>query len=80
MLPSLRGPLTPREGTGQLPVLLLDRGQLPPTTLCLSLGGSKERNMKPTASKLIRWAGLAALVAGIIFAGIQSLSENWHSW
>jgi hypothetical protein len=29
------------------------------------MGGSKERNMKPTASKLIRWAGLAALVAGI---------------
>src|ERR671921_1751815 len=30
-------------------------------------------NMKPTASKLIRWAGLAALVAGIIFAGIQPI-------
>jgi hypothetical protein len=29
--------------------------------------------MKPTASKLIRWAGLAALVAGIIFAGIQPI-------
>jgi hypothetical protein len=27
--------------------------------------------MKPTASGLIRWAGLAALAAGIIFAGIQ---------
>src|SRR5829696_4722330 len=43
MLPSLRGQLTPRVGTGQLPVLLLDRGrlplQLPP---CLCLGGSKE--------------------------------------
>jgi hypothetical protein len=31
----------------------------------------KESNMKSTASKLIRLAGLAALVAGIIFAGIQ---------
>jgi hypothetical protein len=29
MLPSLRGQLTPREGAGQLPVLLLDLGQLP---------------------------------------------------
>ena len=29
--------------------------------------------MKPTASKLIRWAGLSALVAGIIFAGIQPI-------
>jgi len=29
--------------------------------------------MRPTASKLIRWAGLAALVAGIIFAGIQPI-------
>src|ERR671917_159697 len=29
--------------------------------------------MKVTASSLIRWAGLAALVAGIIFAGIQPI-------
>ena len=29
--------------------------------------------MKPTASKLIRWAGVAAMVAGIIFAGIQPI-------
>src|SRR5918997_1250272 len=29
--------------------------------------------MKITASNLIRWAGLAALVAGIIFAGIQPI-------
>lgn len=27
--------------------------------------------MKPTASKLIRWAGLSAAAAGVIFAGIQ---------
>ena len=33
----------------------------------------KESNMKPTASNLIRWAGLAALVAGLIFAGIQPI-------
>src|ERR671921_1367343 len=33
-------------------------------------------NMKPTASKLIRWAGLAALVAGIIFAGIQPIHPS----
>lgn len=29
--------------------------------------------MKVTASSLIRWAGLAALVAGLIFAGIQPI-------
>jgi membrane protein implicated in regulation of membrane protease activity len=29
--------------------------------------------MKPTASKLICWSGLAALVAGLIFAGIQPI-------
>jgi hypothetical protein len=29
--------------------------------------------MKITASKLIRWSGLAAMVAGIIFAGIQPI-------
>lgn len=33
----------------------------------------KESNMKPTASNLIRWTGLAAMVAGIIFAGIQPI-------
>jgi hypothetical protein len=33
----------------------------------------KESNMKPTAANLIRWTGLAALVAGIIFAGIQPI-------
>ena len=27
----------------------------------------KERNMKPTAANLIRWAGLSAMVAGIFF-------------
>src|SRR5215210_7800450 len=29
--------------------------------------------MKVTASSLIRWSGLAALVAGLIFAGIQPI-------
>jgi hypothetical protein len=33
--------------------------------------GVKESRMKPTASSLIRWTGLSAIVAGIIFAGIQ---------
>jgi hypothetical protein len=34
---------------------------------------NKERTMKITASSLIRWAGLSAMVAGIIFAGIQPI-------
>src|ERR687893_2859447 len=29
--------------------------------------------MKPTAAQLIRWTGLAAMVAGLIFAGIQPI-------
>src|SRR5437762_2314141 len=33
----------------------------------------KESKMKITASKLIRWTGLAAIVAGIIFAGYQPI-------
>ena len=33
----------------------------------------KENKMKITASNLIRWAGLSAAVAGIIFAGIQPI-------
>ena len=32
-----------------------------------------ESNRKITAPKLIRWSGLAAVVAGIIFAGIQPI-------
>src|SRR5215212_5348515 len=32
---------------------------------------TKERKMKITTSNLIRWAGLSAMAAGIIFAGIQ---------
>jgi len=37
---------------------------------------NKERKMKITASNLIRWSGLATVVAGIIFAGIQPI----HPW
>jgi hypothetical protein len=33
----------------------------------------KESEMKPTTSNLIRWCGLAAMVAGIIYAGIQPI-------
>ena len=33
----------------------------------------KESKMKITASSLIRWAGLSAAMAGIIFAGIQPI-------
>src|SRR5215210_8667312 len=33
----------------------------------------EKSKMKVTASSLIRWSGLAALVAGIIFAGIQPI-------
>jgi hypothetical protein len=33
----------------------------------------KESKMKPTASNLIRWTGLAAMVGGITFAGIQPI-------
>jgi hypothetical protein len=34
-------------------------------------GGQSSRGI--TAPKLIRWAGLSAMVAGIIFAGIQPI-------
>lgn len=33
----------------------------------------KERTMKITTSSLTRWAGLAAMAAGVIFAGIQPI-------
>lgn len=36
-------------------------------------GNKKESNMKISASMLIRWAGVAAMVAGIIFAAIQPI-------
>jgi len=36
-------------------------------------GNTKERTMKITTPKLIRWAGVSAMVAGIIFTGIQPI-------
>ncbi len=33
----------------------------------------KENNMKITAANLIRWSGLSAMAAGLIFAGIQPI-------
>jgi hypothetical protein len=36
-------------------------------------GNDKEGTMKISTSNLIRWAGLSAMVAGIIFAGIQPI-------
>ncbi|MGH2515557.1 MAG: hypothetical protein ACRDHP_07865 [Ktedonobacterales bacterium] len=46
-----------------------------------------QSTMRITATKLIRWAGLAAVVAGIIFAGIQPIhpadvlaSVNTTAW
>lgn len=34
---------------------------------------TKENNMKTITPKLIRWAGLSAMAAGLIFAGIQPI-------
>src|SRR5215218_1604340 len=60
MLPSLRGQLTPREGAGQLPVLLLDLGPLPErTTRGLALRGLGGKEMATNA------AGAPLVVAGI---------------
>jgi hypothetical protein len=39
----------------------------------MNINRQKENNMKITAAKLIRWSGLAAMAAGIIFAGIQPI-------
>jgi hypothetical protein len=39
----------------------------------VSKGNNKERNMKITASSLIRWAGLAAMSSGILFIVIQTI-------
>lgn len=38
-----------------------------------AMRGNTERTMSITAPRLIRWAGLAAMGAGIIFAGIQPI-------
>jgi hypothetical protein len=37
------------------------------------IGSKKESKMKVTTPKLIRWAGLSAMVAGIIFTAIQAV-------
>jgi hypothetical protein len=37
------------------------------------IGNNKERNMKPTAANLIRWAGLSAMLSGILFIVIQMI-------
>jgi hypothetical protein len=38
------------------------------------IGSNKESKMKVTTPKLIRWAGLSAMMAGIIFAAIQPVN------
>src|SRR5918993_6019017 len=45
----------------------------PPLRTYTTSGRKEESNMKPTAPKLIRWAGLSAMVAGIIFVVIQPI-------
>ena len=49
MLRSLRGQLTPREGAGQLPTLLLDQGQ-PPGTSPLPASKRAEQPLERAAS------------------------------
>jgi hypothetical protein len=51
------------------------------------IADTKESKMKITGSNLIRWTGLSAMVAGIIFAGIQPIhptdalsSVNTGAW
>ena len=41
------------------------------TTDTYFIGSKKESKMKVTTPKLIRWAGLSAVVAGIIFTAVQ---------
>jgi hypothetical protein len=52
-----------------------------------AIQGNKESNMTITSAKLIRWTGLSAMVAGVIFAGIQPIhppdvvaSVNTPAW
>src|ERR671912_1712636 len=45
----------------------------PPLRTYTTSGRKEEGNMKPTAPKLIRWAGLSAMAAGIIFVTIQPI-------
>lgn len=39
----------------------------------MTTGARRESAMRPTASGLVRWSGLAAVAAGLIFAGIQPI-------
>ena len=39
----------------------------------MNINRQKENNMKITTAKLIRWSGLSAIAAGLIFAGIQPI-------
>ena len=39
----------------------------------MNINRQKENNMKITAANLIRWSGLSAMAAGLIFAGIQPI-------
>lgn len=41
--------------------------------IAVTTGNDKETKMQITAPKIIRWSGLAAIVAGLIFAGIQPI-------
>ena len=65
MMPSLRGLLTPREGVGLLPALLLDRGQLPLLQPPSAFGwaGARRRNRvnekdhRRRVTHVLRWIG-----------------------
>lgn len=53
----------------------------------ITTSNDKEITVQNTSSKLIRWSGLAAVVAGLIFAGIQPIhppdvvaSVNTSAW
>jgi hypothetical protein len=40
------------------------------------MNNNKEQTMKPTTTSLIRWTGVAAMLTGIIFAGIQPIHPS----
>src|SRR5688500_20160785 len=46
----------------------------PPLRTYTTSARKEEGNMKPTAPKLIRWAGLSAMAAGIVFVVILLLN------
>src|ERR687898_2340691 len=49
----------------------------PPLRTYTTSGRKEESNMKPTAPKLIRWAGLSAMAAGIIFVVILLINPPY---